>query len=156
MKKNIFLMLLAAITLTVGSCGSDADELIPGSVEERLLTGSNGRPTTWRAPDYTQFECRMAVQVQLGDTLATYQTDGDLMCAQIDGQVRAVTAPQTTGGIVFYPLHIAGDGQEQTVSLHYYCDSLHRIYTIAEWAVFDSSAAPTGDSGLYRPKFLSE
>lgn len=156
MKKNIFLMLLAALTFMVGSCGSDSEELKPESVDQRFKPGSDDSPTTWTAPDYSQFEYRMAVQVQLGDTLAAFQSDGDLMCAQIGGEVRAVTTPQSTGGVVFYPLFIAGEGDARTVSLHYYCDRLHRIYTIANWATFNASAAPTGDSGIYRPKFLNE
>ncbi len=156
MKKNIFLMLLAALTFTVGSCGSDSEELKPESVDQRFKPGSDYRPATWTAPDYSQFEYRMAVQVQLGDTLAAFQSDDDLMCAQIGGPVRAVTTPQSTGGVVFYPLFIAGEGDARTVSLYYYCDQLHRIYTIANWATFNASAAPTGDSGIYRPKFLKE
>lgn len=156
MKKNIFLMLLTALTFTMGSCGSDSDESIPDSVDERFMPGSDDCPTTWTTPNYSLFEYCMAVQVQLGDTLATYQSSGDLMCAQIGGEVRAVTAPQSTGGVIFYPLHIAGDGSEQTISLHYYCDQLHRIYTITNWTTFNASAAPTGDSGFYRPEFLNE
>ena len=155
MKKNIFLMLLTALTFTVGSCSSDSDEPIPDTSDERLKPGSDERPT-WTAPDYSLFEFRMALQVQLGDTLAAFQSDGDLMCAQIGGEVRAVTTPQSTGGVVFYPLFIAGEGDARTVSLHYYCDQLHRIYTIANWATFNASAAPTGTSGFYRPKFLNE
>lgn len=156
MKKNIFLMLLTVLTFTVGSCSSDSDEPIPNAVDERLKPGNDNRPTNWTAPDYSQFEFRMTLQVQLGDTLAAFQSSGDLMCAQINGDVRAVTTPQSTGGVIFYPLHIAGSGDEQTVSLHYYCDQLHRIYTITNWASFDATAAPTGDSGFYRPKFLNE
>ena len=154
MKKNIFLMLLTALTFTVGSCGSDSEELKPESVDQRFKPGSDDRPTTWTAPDYSQFEYRMAVQVQLGDTLAAFQSSGDLMCAQNDGEVRAVTSPQITGGVVYYPLLIAGHGDEQTISLYYYCERLHRIYTITNWATFDATAAPTGYSGFYRPQFL--
>ena len=155
MKKNIVLMLLTALTFTVGSCSSDSDEPIPDTSDERLKPGSDERPT-WTAPDYSLFEFRMALQVQLGDTLAAFQSSGDLMCAQADGEVRAVTSPQSTGGVIYYPLHIAGSGDEQTISLHYYCDQLHRIYTITNWASFDATAAPTGYSGIYRPKFLNE
>ena len=75
------------------------------------------------------------------------------MCATINGEVRAATKPMVNGAITYYPLSIAGNGEEQVVSLHYYCDRLHRIYTISNWALFNASAAPTGDSGIYRPCF---
>ena len=153
MKKNIVLMLLTALTFTVGSCSSDSDDPIPETVDERLKPGNDDRPI-WTEPDYSLFEFRMAVQVQLCDTLAAFQSSGDLMCAQNDGEVRAVTSPQITGGVVYYPLHIAGHGDEQTISLYYYCERLHRIYTITNWATFDATAAPTGYSGFYRPQFL--
>jgi hypothetical protein len=95
----------------------------------------------------------MSVQVELGDTLAAYQSSQDLICATIGGEVRAVAQPNETGGVVYYPLIIFDNETGNTISLSYYCDQLHRIYTITNWAVFDPSAAPTGNSGIYRPKF---
>ena len=134
-------------------CGSD-DEITPASLQQ----GSDARPTTWVAPDNNSlFDLPpMSVQVQLGDTLAAYQSSADLMCATINGEVRAVTPPMSNMGIVYYPLTIVGNSNEQMVSLHYYCDRLHRIYTIENWAQFDPSAAPTGDSGIYRLMFVTK
>ena len=43
MKKNIVLMLLTALTFTVGSCSSDSDDSIPESVDERLKPGNDDR-----------------------------------------------------------------------------------------------------------------
>ena len=151
MNKNIIsMLLLAALTFMVGSCGDE--EITPAS----LLKGSDVRPTTWTVPDYSLYGLTMSVQVELGDTLASYQSSQDLMCATINGEIRAVTKPMVNGVSTYYPLSIAGNGEEQVVSLHYYCDRLHRIYTISNWALFNASAAPTGDSGIYRPCFTTE
>ena len=150
MNKNIIsVLLLAALTFMVGSCGDE--EITPASLQK----GSDVRPTTWTIPDYSLFGLTMSVQVQLGDTLANYQSSQDLMCATINGEVRAATKPMVNGVTTYYPLSIAGNGEEQMVSLHYYCDRLHRIYTISNWAPFNASAAPTGDSGIYRPCFTT-
>ena len=78
------------------------------------------------------------------------------MCATIKGEVRTVSEPLITAGEVFFPLSIPSDGNESNVALHYYCDRLHRIYTIANWATFDPYVAPSGDSGIYRPKFTQQ
>ena len=143
------------LTLSLVSCSKDNEDTEPEATST-LQPGNDSRPTTWTAPNYSLFEYRMAVQVQLGDTLAAFQSGADLICAKIGGEVRAVAEPQSTGGVIYYPLHIAGDGSDQTISLHYYCDQLHRIYTINNWATFNASAAPTGDTGFYRPCFINE
>lgn len=161
-KKFFPILMLAALAFMAGACSSDDDTDNGGeskepepTVYEYLTPGSDQRPD-WKAPDYTLYGgITMAVQVQLGDTLAYYQSGGDLMCAKIDGEVRAVTPPQATGGVTYYPLSIAGDGTNMAVSLHYYCDQLHRIFTIKDWATFDASTKPTGESSLYRPCFLT-
>ena len=146
--------LLLLLTFMVESCGNEVEE--PASiVPEYLKEGTATRPTTWMRPDYSLFELTMSVQVQLGDTLASFQSSADLMCATINDEVRAVTKPMVNGSITYYPLTVAGNGGDQTVSLHYYCDRLHRIYTITNWASFNTAATPTGDSGIYRPRFVN-
>ncbi len=154
-KKIISAILLTAFVLVMGSCSKDS-EVVPDQpvVPAALTPGTDARPD-WKAPDYSkpEYGLTMAVQVQLGDELADYQSGGDLMCAKVGGEVRALTTPMTTGGSIYYPLSIAGDGSDQKVSLWYYCDQLHRIYVIGDWAAFDASAAPTGTSGIYRPCF---
>ena len=145
-----------ALTLVVGGCSKDNDDPESGDSTVLLQEGTDSRPTTWVLPDASLYELRMSVQVELGDTLANFQSSEDLMCAKINGQVRAVTSPCTTGGVIYYPLIILDDGQGGMVSLFYYCDCLHHIFTIGEWASFNSSAAPTGNSGIYRPCFTQE
>ena len=155
MNKYIIFILLTALTFVVGSCTTDgSDEPTPEQPKtpEYLMPGSDARPD-WKFSDNGRYELRMSIQVELGDTLAAYQSSQDLICATIGGEVRAVAQPNETGGIVYYPLIIFDNETGRTVSLSYYCDQLHRIYTITSWAVFDASAAPTGNSGIYRPKF---
>ena len=158
--KLISIMLLTALTFMVGSCSDDDESTEPTEpiveTPAYLKPGTDVRPTNWIAPDASLFELRMTVQVELGDTLAAYQGEQDLMCATIDGEIRAVTPPCNTGGIIYYPLIIFSNGTSSTVSLRYYCDRLRRIYTITNWSNFTPSAAPTGKSGIYRPCFTNE
>ena len=149
MKK--ILLAIAALAFMAWGCSSDED-VTPAWLQQ----GSDARPTTWTAPDYSLYELTMSLQVQLGDALAAYQSNADLMCATVNGEVRAVTPPMSNMGIVYYPLTIVGNSNNQMVSLHYYCDRLHRIYTINNWAQFDPSTIPTGESGIYRPRFTGE
>ena len=146
---RVGLMLLA---LVVGACGSDDD--IQEPVPNYLTTGTDQRPTDWTAPAPSLYGgITMAVQVELGDTLAYFQSSADLMCAKIGNEVRAVTTPFINGTVTYFPLSIVGEGDDITVSLHYYCDRLHRIFSITNWATFDINASPTGESKMYRPRF---
>ncbi|MBQ7634764.1 MAG: hypothetical protein IJS89_04250 [Bacteroidaceae bacterium] len=151
MKPTYLLTILIALAL----CACSSDEGDVEATPSFLLQGTDARPTSWIAPDYSAYELTMSVQVQLGDTLAKFQSEQDLMCATIAGEVRAVTVPKSTMNEVYYPLTIAGNAGEQTIALQYYCARLSRIYTIQGWAVFDPSAAPTGDDDLYHPCFTA-
>ncbi len=148
---------MLCLMLSLTACSTDDDENTGGneSVKTIELTPGNDQRPSWTEPDYSKFEFIMSIQVQLGDTLTSFQGAQDLMCATIDGEVRAVTPALSTAGELYYPLSIASNGANANISLSYYCDSLHRIYTINDWAVFNPSAAPTGDSGIYRPKFTA-
>ena len=145
-------LLAVAVTISFQACSSD-DDPKPPVVPEYLTVGTDQRPLNWQAPDYWQFELTMSLQVQLGDTLVNFQSERDLMCVTIDNEVRAVTGPESTLGEVYFPLTIAGDGSEGAMTLNYYCDNLHRIYTIPNWGTFNPSMAPSGESDIYRPKF---
>ena len=153
---TLFLILLLSTLGGVGggltSCSDDDDSPATPSY---LKKGKATVPENWVAPDYSLYELTMSVQVQLGDTLKDFQSSGDMMCATINDEVRAVTKPMVNGTITYYPLSIAGNGGDMKVSLHYYCDRLHRIYTITNWTQFNAAAAPTGESSIYRPCFTS-
>jgi hypothetical protein len=146
--------MLAALALTVGACGSDDDnDQMVDPDAAVVIPGSDQRPTSWTKPDYTKFDVLMSVQVELAAPLSNYVTDRDLMCVMIGSETRAVTAPQFTGGQHYFPLVIAGYGDDKDATLKYYCDSLHRIYTKEHWTDFDTNLPPTGTSQLYHPSF---
>ena len=153
----ISILMLAALTMTVGACSSDDDDTaeptVPTApiVPEYLKEGTDSRPV-WTVAQVS-YEFYMTVQVQLGDTLSHFQSPQDLMCATINGEVHAVTGLLTTGGVGYFPLTIGATDASGMISLQYYCDRLHRIYTINNWASFDPSAKPTGESDFYRPRF---
>lgn len=147
--QNITIALLAALALVAGSCNSD-DEPQP-QTPKYLTVGTDTRPT-WTVSDI-YYEFYMSVQVQLGDTLVNFQSTQDLMCATINGEVRAVTGPKSTGDVVYFPLTIGAETASGMVSLQYYCERLHRIYTLTNWATFDPLSQPIGEDGIYRPRF---
>ncbi len=146
------------LILVMAGCSSDNEEVEPPVVGPEtpayLVPGTDARPS-WSLPNYRNFEFTMALQIELADTLYSYQTKLDLMCATIGDEVRALTYALNTGGQIFYPLVVAANNPTAHVDLHYYCDSLHRIFTIKDWAEFDPSVPPLGESGIYRPKFTS-
>lgn len=95
----------------------------------------------------------MIVEVQLQDTLAKYASAQDLMNAIIGGEVRGVAAAQQNDDNWVFPLIIANDNAGVVIELSYYCDKLHRIFSI-QWTTFDASVAPTGTGGIYQPEFV--
>ena len=154
MKKIISYMFVLTALAFAASCSSDDDDTTGGTTTG-LAEGDATRPTTWTAPNYALFELTMSVQVQLGDKLADYQSSQDLVCATINDEVRAVAGPQVTGDVTYFPLVIAGNGADRAIALHYYCDRLHRIFTLSNWTTFDQSTPPTGESTLYYPNFTA-
>lgn len=144
---------LAALVLMAGACSSD-DEATPSpGVPEYLKEGADTRPA-WTQPDMLQYGPNvMTLQVELGDTLASFQSERDLMGAFSGDEIRGAAAPRSTGGIVYFPLSIGSFDGTGVVALKYYCDRLHRIYTITHWASFDSTIPPTGEDAIHRPRF---
>ena len=154
MKQTIKMGLwLCLLPLLMISC-SDFDENEPDSPTQQTITpGTDARPV-WQSPQYTAFEQTMSVQVLIQRELEPYVTSQDLLCATIDGEVRGLTAPRQEGSITFFPLIVAANSGGVSVSLSYYCDKLHRIFTIP-WTTFDASVAPMGEDGIYRPQFIA-
>ena len=147
MKKAI--LALAALAIMAWGCSED-DGDSPQPAE--IPTGTDVRPT-WQAPNYDLYEQTMNVEVQLQDTLTKYVSDQDLLCATIGGEVRGVAAPLQVENNYVFPLTIASNHAGVAVGLSYYCDKLHRIFTI-QWTTFDASVAPTGKGGIYQPVFI--
>jgi iron complex outermembrane receptor protein len=70
----------------------------------------------------------------------------------VDGEVRGVASYDTDN--IGFVLTVAGNSSGEIISLSYYCDRLHRIFTLANWATFDSNTAPMGTETLYKPVFF--
>ena len=139
-----FPCLLCVLCAFCVACGDDDEKTNP-----LLTTGNDARPTwTVREGLYDEMELTMSAQVTLQDELLPHAGDDDLMCATIDGEVRAVTGLERTGGEIYFPLVIAGNsGSSSKVTLKYYCSQFKRIYTIVDWMPFTPNIKPTNNDG---------
>ena len=158
-KRNI-IVALAALALVAWGCSSDDDEATEIKTPEKevlneqptLSEGTDARPA-WQTPDYDSYEQTMMVEVTLQDTLQSYASAADLMCASIGGEVRGVAKPEQVDGTWRFTLIVASNEAGADVSLSYYCDRLHRIFTTS-WTTFDAAAVPVGTGGIYQPEFV--
>lgn len=87
------------------------------------------------------------------DALQPYLSANDMVCATIDGEVRGLAAPSQDEGDWLISIIVFSNGAAP-VQLSYYCDHLHRIFTLDDWATFDANVAPTGTGGIYEPIFV--
>ncbi len=147
MKTKLFLLSMVMGFMTWGcSSGDDAET-------ERVTVGTDTRPT-WQVPNYDLYEQLMVVDVQLQDVLQEHASANDMMCAFVNGEVRGVTTPKRVGDQWVFPLIIGSNTAGVNLQLAYYCESLHRIFTI-NWTTFDTFVAPTGSGGIYEPSFVN-
>ena len=135
------------------SC-SGSDENEPVSPTQQAITSGNDARPAWQAPQYTAFEQTMSISLLMQRELEPYVTQQDLLCATVGNEVRGLTSPTIEGSLIFFPLTVAANGGGETVNLSYYCDRLHRIFTIP-WTTFNASVAPMGEGGIYRPQFIA-
>ena len=151
MKKSI--IALAALAFMAWGCNSsDDDDQMPIPAESVTAASADNRPT-WDAPNYDLYEQTMVVEVLLQEKLKTYASAQDMLCATINNEVRGVATPVQLDSTWMFPLTIASNNVAEDISLSYYCEKLHRIYTI-EWTTFDATVAPTGKDGIYLPVFV--
>ena len=149
MKKTILCFLTALAILATGcSDGSDEESQTPSS----LVPGNATRPE-WTAPNSQDYEQNMTVYLRVQDILLPYVSVNDLMCAKINGEVRGVGVPTLYDNEWLIPLVVFSDGTAP-IQLSYYCDQLHRIYTI-DWIAFDTSLPPVGEGSIYIPQFCN-
>lgn len=146
--KKIILSAIAALAFLAWGCSSDNDEVTAKVIPE----GTDARPT-WQAPNYDNYEQTMAVEVTLQDTLLSYASASDLMCATIGGEVRGVSTPKLVDGKWRSTLIVASNDAGVSINLSYYCDRLHRIFTTT-WTTFDATTVPIGTGGIYQPAFV--
>ena len=152
MKKSI--LALAAFAFMAWGCSSDGDgtSTPPTPTPTDISAGTDVRPT-WQSPNYDLYEQTMIVEVQLQDELAKYASEQDLICATIGNEVRGVAEAQQIEDQWLFSLVIGSNDVGVNVGLSYYCDKLHRIFTI-QWTRFDATVAPTGQGGIYQPEFV--
>ena len=146
MKKSI--LAIAALVFMAWGCSSDSDDTRPTGIPE----GTDARPA-WTGPDYDLYEQTMIVDVLLQDTLVQYASEQDLLCATINDEVRGLATAQQENDQWLFPLIVGSNEPGATVSLSYYCDRLHRIFTTS-WVRFDASMPPSGKGSLYQPEFV--
>ena len=154
MKYMKYLCLLCFLSVLFVACNDDDEEKNP-----LLNMGNQSRPTwTIREGLYNEddLDMTMSNQVTLQDELKAYASDDDLMCATIDGEIRALTSLQRTGGEIYFPLIIAGSSGSSKVTLNYYCSQLKRIYTIVDWMSFIPNIKPTNDGKPYVVEFITK
>lgn len=152
---------LCVMFLAVGCSKDDDDDNTTtnnnnsNTTSEYLKPGNDTRPE-WAVDEsiYRTYESYMSVQLTLQDTLLDYLSEQDLMCATIAGEVRAVTPPMHTGDIIYFPLIIPGSNENGKVTVNYYCDKLHRIYSLPDWSPFLPSMAPTQNGLPYVINFI--
>ncbi len=153
MKK--FMIAIAALTFLVMGCSKADDDpgaVDPGKKKQTIEAGTDARPN-WEGPDYDLFEQYMAIDVLLQDTLAPYASEQDLMAAMIDNEVRAVSPASQVGEQWMFSLVVASNESNVPIRLSYYCDKLHRIFTI-NWINFDATLPPIGKGDIYQPAFV--
>ena len=153
-----FIICQLSFSVALTSCSSDDDEtpVNPTEIEtpngKKLEQGSDQRPN-WQSPNYDAYEMTMSVEIRLQDTLQAYASSQDLLCATINGEVRGVGLPKQVGEEWVFPLTVGSNDGSIAMSLSYYCDRLHRIFT-TPWTRFDASAMPMGVGGIYEPTFV--
>ena len=147
-----WLCLLLPLVILACSDSDDNDNDIPSPTQQAIAPGNDVRPD-WKAPSYT-FEQTMSVSLLMQRELEPYVTTQDLLCATIGDEVRGLTAPIVEEEGIFFPLIVAANGKGESINLSYYCDRLHRIFTIP-WTTFDASLPPMGEGGIYRPQFVA-
>lgn len=156
MRKTI--LAIAALAFMAWGCSSSGDdEPTPTSTPtpSEITAGTDARPTTWTPVNYDLYEGLMSVNVVLQDTLQQYASSADMMCATINGEVRGVCTEGTTeGGAWMFAMTVGANETDAVVSLSYYCDKLHRIFTIDQWTTFDANRPPTGEGAVYTPEFV--
>ena len=150
-------MALCAILLFGTSCSSsDNDE----AQKEMSGVPVSERPD-WNQTeiDYTRYDNEMPVVIGVQSELAQYASEKDMMRATIGGETRAWSAQplewETTDGTDSrkFALSIAGNAGDGAITLEYYCDQLHRIFTVSNWRNYDASTSPTEGGQPYVPMF---
>ena len=155
MKKSI--LAIAALAFMAWGCSSnhDDDDDLPNPPDVQTIAEGNDMRPDWQSqvPNYDLFEQTMTVDVVLQDTLQSYASAADLLCAKAGEEVRGVALPEKVNGQWMYSITVASNAPGEDISLYYYCDKLHRIFS-TYWTRFDATLPPTGSDDIYQPAFV--
>lgn len=139
--------------MAMGCSSDDSQESEkPPTPQEIIIEPGTDECPDWEAPKASSFEQNMHVYLTMQDELQSYLSENDRVCAMIDGEVRGLAIPRQDEGDWLISLIVFGNGAAP-VQLSYYCDNLHRIFTL-DWTTFDADMAPTGTGGIYEPIFV--
>ena len=159
MKKLLYLAGVALVaTLLLGACSSSDDDESneKNGTSMTPKEGTDARPSWVVSSDASlQDDWPMSVQIGVQSSLLPYVSSADLMCATLKDEVRAVSGLKETGGQYYFMLPIQGNSGEGFVTLKYYCDKLHRIFTVTDWKEFDSTIQPTDQGVPYEVPFFT-
>lgn len=165
-QKLILASVALSATLLFGtSCSNGSDDTGPNPpvVPDNPLTpGTDPRPD-WDqyAVDYLRYDSEMPVVIGIQSELASYTSDKDMMRATIGGETRACSVQplewESTSGTASrkFMLTVGGNAGEGSVTLQYYCDQLHRTFTVSNWKNYDASTTPTEGGQPYIPLFYT-
>lgn len=153
MKK--YLIAIAALAFMAWGCSKSEEEEAKPAPQIVKVEASERPHWQEQAPNFDQYEQFMNVEVRLQETLQSYASSNDLMSATINGQVRGVSKPKQVDGRWVFSLFVASDHDGVNVSLSYYCDKLHSIYTLSNWTKFDANTIPLGTGDIYEPTFIN-
>ena len=112
MKKSI--LAIAALAIMAWGCSGSDDDM--PSQPKILLEGKDARPT-WQIPNFNEYEQYMTVEVSLQDTLQSYASPADLLCATINDEVRGVSSPQNSNGKWRFVITVASNESGKDVHL---------------------------------------
>ena len=143
---------VALLSLLSCSSGDEPSATTPSTEVKPLEQGTDQRPL-WQSPNYDAYEMTMSVEIHLQDTLQAYASTNDLLCATVGDEVRGIALPRQVGDEWLFPLTVGSNEGNIALTLSYYCERLHRIFT-TPWTKIDASAMPIGEGGIYEPKFL--
>lgn len=149
MKYLKVLALAALACIMASSCSSDDDDTL---LPPKLEMGTEARPN-WQMPNFDNYEQTMTILIILQDTLCEYASEDDILCAQIDNEVRGLASLEQYKDSWVASLTVGSNETGSMVTLSYYCTNLRRIFT-TEWTPFDANLKPTGEGSVYKPVFV--
>ena len=168
---RIKIMSILLAGLLFGACGSSGDDdnstnvaYTETSLSEapmwQIDWSNNQERPDWIEPDISLYENWTILKVQIENALLPYASESDLMALFVNGEIRALAQPavsvsggQTTKGKFLMKAYGNETGSETVnMSLQYYCQTLHHIFTLNDDISLNSDET-TGIDEAFFPEF---